>query len=283
MALVTVPGQDVVVGFGLSGEPELLAGGQGGTYAIGDTVLKAEGAEDAAAWAAAVMAGLPQNGFRVPAPRPRCDGGGWSLSGWTAWERVAGEHRLSSTNWYDALEVAVGFHEALRTAPRPVHLARRTDLFAVADRMAWGEQALPSRGRLAEVLDALARHRVEVEGPCQVIHGDLAGNLLWHEDLPPAVIDMSPYWRPGGLGAAQLVTDASLWYGAGLELAESFLAHEPGVGRQLVLRALIFRLAVDAQLDGAASSDVRWDATQIEWDLDHARPLAAWATGEELW
>jgi hypothetical protein len=146
--------------------------------------------------------------------------------------------------------------------------------------MAWGEAALPSRGPLAGVLDELGRHRVPVEAPPQVVHLDLAGNLLWHDGLPPAVIDMSPYWRPSGSGAAQLVTDAVLWYGAGLDLAERFLRLEPELGRQLVLRALVFRLAVDAQLHAAASAAVRWDSTQVEWDLEHAAPLASWAIGD---
>lgn len=156
-------------------------------------------------------------------------------------------------------------------------------MFAVADRLAWEEVALPGQGRLSEVLQAMALHRVPVDAPCQVVHGDLAGNLLWHEDLPPAIIDLSPYWRPGGLGVAQLVTDATLWHGAGLELAEDFLRVEPELGRQLVLRALIFRFAVDAQLDAAASSDVRWDPAQVERDLHHAAPLVAWATGQPRW
>lgn len=48
----------------------------------------------------------------------------------------------------------------------------------------------------------------------QIVHGDLAGNPLWADGLPPAVIDFTPYWRPAGYGTALLIVDAVLWYGA---------------------------------------------------------------------
>jgi hypothetical protein len=181
------------------------------------------------------------------------------------------------------LNVAVRLHATLRAVPLPDHLSRRSDDFAIADRMAWAELPLPTEGRLADHLQQLARHRAPVAAEPQVVHGDLAGNLLWEKHLPPAVIDMSPYWRPGGLGPAQLVTDATLWYGADLSLAEALLDFEPDQGRQLVLRALIFRLAVDAQLDRNRHRGIRWDRNQVHWDLKHAGPLAAWATGSVLW
>jgi uncharacterized protein (TIGR02569 family) len=229
------------------------------------------------------MSSLHEDGFRVPRPRRRPDGKGWVAEGWTAWERVAGEHRTWDADWSSALGVAVRLHSALRTAARPAHQDRRRDVFAVADRMAWDEAPLPTRGPLAEALRQLARHRVDLPGAAQVVHGDLAGNLLWHEHLPPAVIDLSPFWRPQGLGAAQLVTDATLWYGADRSLADALLEHEPTSGRQLVVHALIFRLAVDAQLEADGPREVRWDRSHVEWDLQHAKPLATWATGETLW
>ncbi len=38
-----------------------------------------------------------------------------------------------------------------------------------------------------------------MQAPPQLVHGDLTGNLLFHTSLPPAVIDLSPYWRPTAL------------------------------------------------------------------------------------
>jgi uncharacterized protein (TIGR02569 family) len=273
----------VLEAFGLSGEAEPLPDGQGRAYAVGSTVLRPGDDSDATSWVSEVMSSVPEDGFRVPRPRRTLDGRSWVADGWTAWERAVGRHRTWDADWQAALGVAVRFHEALRPLPRPRFLDRRHDVFAEADRMAWAERPLPTGGRLGAALARLAEHFIPAARPRQVVHADLAGNLLWHDRLAPAVIDLSPTWRPGALGAAQVVVDATLWYGADLALAATFLDLEPGDGRQLLLRALVFRLAVDAQLEVCPDRTVRWDETQVEWDLEHAGPLAAWATRQPMW
>ena len=40
--------------------------------------------------------------------------------------------------------------------------------------------------------------RRDVRTASQVVHGDLFGNVLFAGDAPPAVIDITPYWRPAG-------------------------------------------------------------------------------------
>jgi hypothetical protein len=95
---------------------------------------------------------------------------------------------------------------------------------------------------LPEVVRPLLDRRRPVDLPCQLIHGDLGGNVLFHDSLPPAVIDVSPYWRPPGYADAIVVADAVAWHGAGDELVERLLRHH---GEQLLLRAVLFRVAVD--------------------------------------
>jgi hypothetical protein len=68
----------------------------------------------------------------------------------------------------------------------------------------------------------------------QLVHGDLTGNVLFHDELPPAIIDFVPYWRPTEYATAIVVTDAVLWENAPTELLN-------GVSAQYLLRALIFR------------------------------------------
>jgi uncharacterized protein (TIGR02569 family) len=281
------PGSDVLRAFGVSGPSEPLPGGQGRTYAVGEVVLRPADSVVAAEWIAEVTATVREDGFRVPRPRPARDGRGWVVDGWTAWERAAGEQRTWDADWPSALEAAVRFHRAVAAVPRPAFPAERDDVFAQADRMTWGELALPSEEPLGGVLHALARHRTPVEAEPQLVHGDMAGNLLWCDGLAPAVIDLSPYWRPAGLGPAQLVTDAVLWYGADVSLADRLADRLAGhlagpEARQLVLRAVLFRLAVDALLWQSGTPGVRWDRAQVGWDLEHARPLVRWATGEDL-
>ena len=84
-------------------------------------------------------------------------------------------------------------------------------------------------------------NRRPIDLPSQLVHGDLGGgNVLFQDHLPPAIIDISPYWRPRRYAEAILVCDAIAWAGADLAALET-LADEPG--HQLALRAVLFRLA----------------------------------------
>jgi prepilin-type processing-associated H-X9-DG protein len=114
-------------------------------------------------------------------------------------------------------------------------LDARTDAWARADRIAWGEQPADGFERVPEVAHLLAA-RTAVSAPNQVIHGDLSGNVLFADGQAPAVIDLSPYWRPMEYASAIVMVDAVLWYGADVGLLSV-------VGdAQLLVRALLFRL-----------------------------------------
>jgi uncharacterized protein (TIGR02569 family) len=274
------PPAHVMDAFGLRRATRSLAGGQGRVHLAGSVVLRPVDDPPMDHWIASAMDSLVEDGFRVPRPlHPSTDPSAWVVDGWTAWTRVPGEHRTFDADWPAALETAVRFHRALAHLDRPEFMASRTDVFARADRAAWGEDGHADHPSITPLVEHLAARLEPVGQPAQVVHADLAGNLLWMDGLPPAVIDLSPYWRPRGLGAAQVVVDAVLWYGAEVSLAERLLDHEPGDGRQLVLRALLFRLSVDSLLASHGPGGVRWDDSQIDWDLRHAAPLARWAMG----
>ena len=105
------------------------------------------------------------------------------------------------------------FHRAVAGLPRPAFIAARTDPWTIGDRVAWGEAPLEPYGhidqiaRLADVLEPLT-------DASQLIHGDLTGNILFDDALPPAVIDVSLYWRPPSFASAIVVADALVWEGA---------------------------------------------------------------------
>jgi hypothetical protein len=63
---------------------------------------------------------------------------------------------------------------------------------------------------------------------------------LFDEQLPPAVIDISPFWRPKRYADAILVIDAMAWHGAGEEALHTF---DDPIGVQMLIRALLFRLS----------------------------------------
>ncbi len=89
----------------------------------------------------------------------------------------------------------------------------------------------------------LAAARRPLDASDQLIHGDLIGNVLFAEGLPPAMIDLSPYWRPAPFAAAVVVADALVWEGADVAL----VAQTGHIDRfeQYLVRALIYRAITD--------------------------------------
>jgi hypothetical protein len=106
--------------------------------------------------------------------------------------------------------------------------------------VAFGELEPPVRHPL---LDRLLPARTPLRAPSQLVHGDLTGNVLFAEGLPPAILDLSLYFRPPGFATAVVLADALVFEGAGEALAAE-LAHVDELG-QLLVRALAFRLVTD--------------------------------------
>jgi len=172
------------------------------------------------AWQAETLGPLSCDGFRVARPRREI------VAGWTASEYVEGRHEHG--RWLEIIAVGERLHAALADVPRPdAVLEANLDPWRTGDRVAWGDEPF------AEVDDLLALRR-PVTAPSQLVHGDLTGNVLFHDELPPAVIDLAAYWRPAGYASAIVVADALVWEGAPAEVAAA-------VDPQLLLRALVYR------------------------------------------
>ncbi|HEX7345425.1 MAG TPA: hypothetical protein VF253_01450 [Candidatus Limnocylindrales bacterium] len=120
---------------------------------------------------------------------------------------VPGEHRPRL--WREIINVGDRFHTQLADVARPdAIIDGREDPWATGDRVAWGEASFPE---LDDVLSALE----PVDAPSQLIHGNLTGNVLFQDELPPAIVDFAPYWRPTEFASAVVVADALSWEGVG--------------------------------------------------------------------
>jgi hypothetical protein len=88
----------------------------------------------------------------------------------------------------------------------------------------------------------------------QLVHGDLTHTVLVAPEAPPAVIDISPYWRPPQYAEGVVIADALCWHGAPLTVLE-----DVGVPVTAVARALLFRLVTTHELlsSGLATADPR--------------------------
>ena len=144
--------------------------------------------------------------------------------------------------------------------PRPRFLDGRSNEWAIGDRVAWGEIPcgdFPAVGHLPALAEAVR----PLAAPNQLIHGDLSGNVLFHDQLAPAIIDFSPYWRPAAYASAIVVADALLWEDADGQVLD-LVSNIDNFG-QFLVRALIFRLVTDWLLSrqkprGTAASNDPW-------------------------
>jgi uncharacterized protein (TIGR02569 family) len=234
------PSRAVIEAFGCAGSPARLPGGRGTAWRVGELVLRpVDAAEPPLAWQRDVLGSIADAGFRLSLPQTTL-AGDLESDGWCAWQFLEGAHETG--RWREIIAVGERFQRAVADVPEPAFVARRSDPWAIADRVAWGELE-PDAFVEVEHLPELVAVRRELEAPCQLVHGDLTGNVLFAEGLPPAIIDLAPYWRPPAYGSAIVVADALVWEGAD----ESLLDAVADVPRfpQFLVRALIMRVVVD--------------------------------------
>lgn len=257
---VCPPPVGVLDAFGASREVHQAPGGQGTSWLAGGVVLKpADGTLHR--WLGQTIAGRTFDGLRVARPLTSRNGT-WMVNGWTATELVEGdEPDLSDpATWTRVIVAGRRLHEAIADVPRPDFLDSRTDAWAVADRAAWGEcdiKFVPELADLAERLLALP----DPLGTPQVVHLDLTGNVLFSLRLPPAVIDVSPYWRPRSYAEGVVMADAMCYHGATRSHLDAV-----DVPVEAVARALLFRLATTNVFvtEGDVVVDVHDEARRFE-------------------
>lgn len=225
----------MLAAFGSTGRPEALSGGTGSSVRVGDVVLKPAGDEPEATWLAKLQHELRPADVRTPRPLRATDGR-WVVDGWTAAAYLPGAER--PRRLADVITASRHLHTALADVPRPYFLDRRTHRWALADRVAWGETTA-DLGPLGRRLEAGQR---PLHLRRQLVHCDLSGNVLFHDAEPPAVIDLSLYWRPVPYAEAIVAVDALLWYGAGPDVLK-LVEHDDAT--QLLRRAAVFRLCTD--------------------------------------
>ena len=241
------PGVATRRAFGSKGEPVPLDGGEGLTFRVGDLVVKRVHDESEAAWTQQLMSQVRQEGFRIPEPVPAVDGL-WVHEGWTASRFVEGLRR-AAPDWAFIVDAGLCFADAVervRIGGGDV-LARRTHRWAIADRVAWGQEHVQLTSPAAEVLTSISGMLGGPSDESHFVHGDLTGNVHLDGAGAAVILDVSPYLRPRRWAAAIVTADAVLWHGADPQLARLF-ASTPA-DADLLGRALIFRMVAE-QLAG---------------------------------
>ena len=260
---ITVPPKEVLTAFGTCLSPERLPGGQGQAFRSGNCILKPAVDDERTNWIAEFHDMASLDGFRLPKPIKASDGS-FVFEGWQAWRAVEGQHRME--NWEGVVDLCIRFHNAISAVPRPGWLDRTGDIdpWSVADRACWGEMEWDPHPSIEPVVSELRGCLRQIDVSSQLIHGDFGGNVLFDEALPPAVIDLSLYWRPAGFAVGVVVADAIVWQGADSSLIDAVEA-VPSFD-QLLARAELRRLL---ELD-AAHRMWQWDTLK---EVDVHLPL----------
>lgn len=227
--------------------------GIGDSVRAGDLVLSPGRDPLVAEWLSPVLArlavrmdvrpGRRARDLRLAVPVPARDGS-WVVEGWGAsrWE--------PGTVTCTDLEVMVAagrvLHAELASAVpvKPDCLDEREDRWARADRWAFGDsREVDADPSVRALLDELSGFLPDVpSGPSQLVHGDLAGNVLMDAAGAAVVIDVSPYWRPVLWAEALLTLDCVLRDDAEAEVLAGWRSES---ARAAMVRAGIFRLLSD--------------------------------------
>jgi uncharacterized protein (TIGR02569 family) len=220
----------------------------------GDLVFK-PGAGDLQEWLAGALADVTPEGFRVAKP-VRTRDGAWIFEGWaaTGWVEGTEPDYSAVSTWRQVLAAGRAFHRAAAHLRRPGFLDARQDWWARADRAVWGERALRFRPEFAGLARRL-QGALEPLGRPQIVHGDLTNNVLFAAGLAPAVIDISPYWRPPEYAEGVVVADALCWHGAPATLWQTVDVSVPAVARALLFRMATTNERVACGADGPDLQD----------------------------
>jgi len=252
------PSQTVINAFGVKGKAELLPGGQQTSYRVENIVLKPTNNTEESIWIAETLNNITENEvFRIT-KSVKSGEGLWVVDGWTASKFVEGEHRTDK--WPEVIKISHAFHSALKSVPCPPFLKENTNPWAIADRMAWQEKELPHHPLTEEAFSTIKERLKKVTIPSQIIHGDIGENILFHNSLPPAVIDFCPYWRPAAFAIAIGVIDAFVWREQTDELLQ--LCKDIEQFDQLLLRAFLRRVCEQLEHQRQSSKDPTKDINQ---------------------
>jgi uncharacterized protein (TIGR02569 family) len=198
--------QEISEAFNIQASPEQqLSGGSQPTFKVGNAVFKRvketslenNHSPELIEWIAAFSQTLKQHGFRFPKALPTKAGKWIAKDGWTAWTFVEGRHSTKE-DVGRVIEGIVALHQALAGIAKNPLMEENQTAWGKADRWCWGDKPEQIHPVLEPLVKPLYELRRPVEGlKDQLIHGDLSlANILIAPYLPPAFLDLAPFWRP---------------------------------------------------------------------------------------
>jgi len=259
------PTQNALLGFAGGYQAHPLPGGMGVAWRADNVVLKPSPGADEAQCVAEIHANLPQTPncrFQRPVAAQNAIGG-WEIDGWVAWQWIDGETMPAA--WTRDMLLAVReYHDLIATLPCQSALVHRSDPWARADRVAWGEVNADYPADYCALLSPLLAEPLP-SLPKQCVHADLSGNVVLSPGKAPGIIDPTLYWRPTAFAEAIILVDQS-WHLSTPDLKP--FTDTPALAA-MVQRAAARRIAEQPEQVAAYGKDAA-EALRI------ARQVAAW-------
>jgi hypothetical protein len=244
--------------FGLPAELDQLPGGSQPTFRAGSVVLKRiketslenNHSLQLSQWIADFTTQLATPGCRLPQPIPTIDGRWITDTGWTAWSFLDGLHARPN-DIPICIDGIVALHHALQAIPKHPLMDDNRTPWGKAHAWCFGAQPAVVQPQLQPLIQQLYALRQPIStSPSQLIHGDLnPENILIASELPPAFLDLSPFWAPAEFALAIFAN----WIGPrrGDSAALQHFEHITDF-KQLLIRAAIRMLLVMAVIDDLA-------------------------------
>ena len=242
----TAPPAHVRAAFAVSGAVRYHHGNFGGVWSDGAVVLKSVTNVTETTAMAELFEQLEVPGVRIPKPLRSLDGA-FVVDGWAATTHLDGR-RLSGGRWTDRVMASRALCRALEDVPRPTFFDTLDHMWARGARIAWGELDWTPPEQWKAVAADLREAAGSVSPPKQLIHGDIAGNILTAPHQPLGVVDFSPTWESALWSECMVVTDGLLWFNAPDDTVDALVDDEAG---PMLCRTTLFRLVVHCLWFGA--------------------------------
>ena len=216
-----------------------LPGGQNESVRAGNLVLKPIHETEKYLWMAKCLNKIDFEDLQIAIPVRSRDGN------YT-------EDSIGATRYYEAtflpnrletkLDTCHRLNKMIANVSKPDGFDSWENRWTKAQGVAWSQSGRTNM-EVPEEIKMLLEMRTPLERPHQLVHVDLAGNILFDRYDNAVVIDFTPGFYPKEYAEVLLLIDSIAWYGASIENL-NLLKLEEELKNQRILRALIFRLCV---------------------------------------
>ncbi len=223
--------------FNVKGIGKRLTGGQGNSFLFNDVVIKPVGDSGALyEMTANILRSINNPEYRLAKPIKSINDN-YIEDGFIATEYHVGEHDDSRIE--EALRISRIFHEDLKRFN--IELPKQEDRWSKALSIIWDDYKYDIDNDDYRYCISLLESLPGSDEPKQLIHGDMAGNVLYHESLSPLIIDFSPSIAPYSFIEALIIVDHIAWGGGyvnDLNLLKPIHEYIPQIKRAILFRLL---------------------------------------------